>query len=195
MSRIYLSPPHMGGMELRLVEDAFASNWIAPLGPHVDALEREVAALVQVGHAAALASGTAALHLALKLVGVERGDEVVCPTLTFSASANPICYEGARPVFVDVERETWGLDPARLAAVLQAAAERGKLPRAVIAVDLYGRGANYDRLLPLCEAYGVPLVEDAAEALGANHHGRPLGGMGRCGIFSFNGNKIISRVR
>ena len=143
MTRMYLSPPHMSGHELELVNDAFASNWIAPLGPHVDAFEREMAAQAGARHAAALSSGTAALHLALKLCGVGPGDEVMCSSLTFSASANAITYEGARPVFVDASPGTWNIDPGLLAEELAACAARGRLPRAVIAVDLYGQSADW----------------------------------------------------
>lgn len=192
MSRIYLSPPHMGHDELALVQEAFATNWIAPLGPHVDAFEKEVAALVGVPHAAALSSGTAALHLGLRLLGVQPGDEVLCSTLTFSASANPIVYEGGRPVFLDADPATWNMDPELLAAELHACARRGKLPRAVIVVDLYGQCADYARIEPLCAEYGVPVLADAAESLGAQYRGRAAGSFGKAGIFSFNGNKIIT---
>jgi pyridoxal phosphate-dependent aminotransferase EpsN len=192
MSRLYLSPPHLGDEELALVHDAFASNWIAPLGPHVDAFERELAAAVGVPAAAALSSGTAALHLALTLLGVGPGDEVICPTLTFCASANPVRYLGAEPVFVDVDPATWCLDPALLEEELAASAARGRPPAAVVAVDLYGQCADYDAILPACAAHGVPVVEDAAEALGATYRGRPAGGFGAAGVLSFNGNKIIT---
>jgi pyridoxal phosphate-dependent aminotransferase EpsN len=192
MSRLYLSPPHLGDEELALVHDAFSSNWIAPLGPHVDAFERELAAAVGVPAAAALSSGTAALHLALTLLGVGPGDEVVCPTLTFCASANPVRYLGAEPVFVDVDPATWCLDPALLAEELAACAARGRPAAAVVAVDLYGQCADYDAILPACAAHGVPVVEDAAEALGATYRGRPAGGFGAAGVLSFNGNKIIT---
>lgn len=192
MSRIYLSPPHMGEDELELVQEAFATNWIAPLGPHVDAFETEFAAVVGVPHCAALSSGTAALHLALRLLGVRPGDEVLCSTLTFSASANPILYEGGRPVFLDCERSTWNMDPNLLADELRACAARGRLPRAVVVVDLYGQCADYDRLLPICAEYDVPVIADAAESLGAEYRGRPAGSFGKIGVFSFNGNKIIT---
>jgi pyridoxal phosphate-dependent aminotransferase EpsN len=190
--RIYLSPPHLGDDEWALVRDALESNWVAPLGPHVDAFEREFAEAVEVPHAAALSSGTAALHLALKLLGVGPGDEVLCSTLTFTASANPIVYEGAAPVFLDADRTTWNLDPGLLREELRACAARGKLPRAVIVVDLYGQCADYDPIVGACAEYGVPLVEDAAEALGATYRGRPAGTFGKFGVFSFNGNKIIT---
>jgi pyridoxal phosphate-dependent aminotransferase EpsN len=182
----------MGGEERKLLAEAFDSNWIAPLGPHVDAFERELASRTGVGYAAALSSGTAALHLALRILGVGPGDEVIAPTLTFSATVNPILYEGARPVFIDSSRESWTLDPALLEAELEAAARRGKLPRAVIAVDLYGQCADYDPIVAACARYGVPIVEDAAEALGATYAGRPAGSLGAMGVFSFNGNKIIT---
>ena len=187
MNRIYLSPPHMGGDELELVREAFASNWIAPLGPHVDAFEREVGAVAGVPHAAALASGTAALHLAMLALGVQSGD-----ALTFSASANPILYQGAKPVFVDSGPESWNIDSGLLKEELDHCAARGCLPKAVIAVDLYGECADYDRILEVCAPYGVSVVEDAAEALGSTLRGRPAGGFGTCAVFSFNGNKIIT---
>lgn len=192
MKRIYLSPPHIGPDELELVKEAFATNWIAPLGPHVDAFEREVAEYAGVGHAAALSSGTAALHLALRMLGVRRDEEVFCSSFTFSASANPILYEAARPVFIDSERATWNMDPELLAEALKDAARRGKLPRAVIVVDLYGQCAEYDRIVPLCAEHDVPLIADAAEALGATFGKKKAGSFGKCGVFSFNGNKIIT---
>jgi dTDP-4-amino-4,6-dideoxygalactose transaminase len=192
MNRIHLSPPHMGGEELGLVREAFESNWIAPVGPHVDAFEREFCGVLGVGHAAAVSSGTAALHLAMRLIGVGPGDEVLCSTLTFVASANPILYEGGRPVFVDSDEATWNMDPALLAEELDACARRRRLPKAVILVHLYGQSADIDPILEACDRHGVPLVEDAAEALGASYkEGRP-GARGRMGIFSFNGNKIIT---
>jgi pyridoxal phosphate-dependent aminotransferase EpsN len=192
MPRIYLSPPDLCGSELALLGDALASGWIAPLGPHVDALEREVAAVVDMPHAVALSSGTAALHLALAVLGVGPGDEVLCSTLTFAATANAIRYLGAEPVFIDSERASWNLDPQLLAAELERCAGRGKLPRAVIAVDLYGQCANLGEISELCRRFKVPLVEDAAEALGATHRGRPAGSWGDLSILSFNGNKIIT---
>ena len=190
--RIYLSPPHMGETELELVKDAFAANWIAPLGPHVDAFERELATYVGIGHAAALSSGTAAIHLALRLFGLRPGEEVICPTLTFAASANPIVYEGATPVFIDSEEATWNMDPTLLDEELDRCAANGRLPRAAIVVDLYGQSANYDPILDVCERYNVPVIQDSAEALGATYKGRKVGTQGRCAIFSFNGNKIIT---
>jgi len=192
MSRIYLSPPHMGPDERKLLLEAFDSNWIAPLGPHVDAFEREMAARIGVGHAAALSSGTAAIHLALELLGVGPGDEVVTSTLTFAATANPIVYRGATPVFIDSTPESWNMDPELLAEELDACARRGKLPKAVVAVDLYGQCADYDRIGAACLKHGVPLVEDAAEALGASYRGKAAGSFGALSILSFNGNKIIT---
>jgi dTDP-4-amino-4,6-dideoxygalactose transaminase len=190
--RIYLSPPHLGQAELELVKDAFASNWIAPLGPHVDAFEQEFAEYLGLAHAAALSSGTAAIHLALRLLGLRSGDEVICSTLTFAASANPIVYEGGIPVFIDSEEATWNMDPTLLAEELNACAVNGRLPCAVIVVDLYGQSANYEPILDACVRYDIPVIQDSAEALGATYKGRKVGTQGRCGIFSFNGNKIIT---
>ena len=190
--RIYLSPPHMSGEELELVTEAFASNWIAPLGPHVDGFENELARFTGVAHAAALSSGTAAIHLALRLLGMQPGDEVLCSTFTFSASANPIAYEGGHPVFIDSEAASWNMDPALLAEELAACAARGRLPRAVIVVDLYGQCADYDPIVAACARYDVPIIQDSAEALGATYKGRMAGAQGRLGVFSFNGNKIIT---
>ncbi|MFO8073405.1 MAG: aminotransferase class I/II-fold pyridoxal phosphate-dependent enzyme [Polyangia bacterium] len=192
MTRIYLSPPHMTGAERKLVEEAFDTNWIAPLGPHVTAFEAEMCARLGVGHACALSSGTGGIHLGLVMLGVERGDEVWCSSLTFSASANAITYVGATPVFVDSERESWNIDPALLAEELERAGRRGRLPRAVIAVDLYGQCANYDPIVEACARWEVPLIEDAAEALGATYKGRCAGNFGQMAILSFNGNKIIT---
>lgn len=182
----------MGGEERRFVEEAFATNWIAPLGPHVDAFEREFADAIGASHAAALSSGTAALHLALLLVGVGPGDDVLVSTLTFSASVNPIVYLGGRPVFVDSDAASWNMDPALLAEELDRRARTGKLPRAVVVVHLYGQSADLAPIVEACERHGVALVEDAAEALGAEYRGRSPGTFGRVGIFSFNGNKIIT---
>lgn len=190
--RIYLSPPHMGHTELEMVKEAFSSNWVAPVGPHVDAFEREFADYLGLPHAAAVCSGTAAIHLAVRLLGVQPGDEVLCSTLTFVASANPVVYEGATPVFIDSEPSSWNMDPDLLQAELNACAERGRLPKAVIVVDLYGQSVNYDPILEACARYDVPLIQDSAEALGASYKGHKVGTQGRCAIFSFNGNKIIT---
>ena len=190
--RIFLSPPHMGDLEQKYIGEAFASNWIAPLGPHVEAFQREFAATVGVSHALATISGTAALHLALQLVGVGNGDDVFVSTLTFAASVNPVRYLGATPVLVDSERDSWNMDPHLLAQELQERAKIGKLPKAVVVVHLYGQSADMDPILESCRKYEVPLIEDAAEALGATYKGRPVGTLGRAGVFSFNGNKIIT---
>lgn len=191
-TRIYLSAPHMSGQEMKYIGEAFDSNWIAPLGPNVDAFEREFASLIGVPYALALSSGTAAIHLALIEAGVGPGDEVLVSTLTFSASVNPIVYQGARPVFIDSERTSWNMDPGLLAEELDRRARRGRLPKAVVVVHLYGQSADLDPILSECERYGVPVIEDAAEALGATYKGRTPGTFGLAGVYSFNGNKIIT---
>ncbi|MGM9513406.1 aminotransferase class I/II-fold pyridoxal phosphate-dependent enzyme [Roseateles sp. DB2] len=190
--QILLSTPHLGEFEREFVEEAFRTNWIAPLGPHVDAFERELAAEVGVKHAAAVSSGTAAIHLALRLLDVGPGDRVFCSALTFVATANPILYQGAEPVFIDSEPFSWNMSPLALERALAESKAQGRLPKAVIVVSLYGQSADMDPLLELCDAYGVPVVEDSAESLGASYKQRPSGSMGRMGIFSFNGNKIIT---
>ncbi|MDR0125579.1 DegT/DnrJ/EryC1/StrS family aminotransferase [Bacillus zhangzhouensis] len=190
--RIYLSPPHMSGKEYMKIEEAFKSNWIAPLGPLVNEFEQVVADYAGVKRGAALSSGTAAIHLALKLIGVQKGDVVFCSTLTFVASANPILYEQATPVFIDSERETWNMCPLALEKAFVEAKRLGEKPRAVIVVHLYGQSAKMDDIVALCEAYDVPIIEDAAESLGALYKGRKSGSMGRFGVYSFNGNKIIT---
>jgi dTDP-4-amino-4,6-dideoxygalactose transaminase len=192
MPRIYLSPPDVGALERQFLLDAFDSNWIAPLGPHVDRFEAEFAAAIGVPHAVALSSGTAALHLALLANGVGRGDEVLTSTLTFAATANAITYVGAEPVFIDSSAETWTLDPDLLEDELAARAKRRRLPAAVVTVDLYGQCCDYARVAEACGRYGVPLIEDAAEALGASCGTRSAGAFGTCAAFSFNGNKIIT---
>jgi pyridoxal phosphate-dependent aminotransferase EpsN len=193
VSRIYLSPPHLSGRERELLIDALDSNWIAPLGPHVDAFEREFATAVGMPHAAALSSGTAALHLALQLLEVGPGDEVLCSDLTFAASANAISYLGAKPVFIDADAASWNMDPDLLREELEIGAAEGRPPpKAVITVDLYGQSADHDPILAACEEFDVPVIEDAAEALGATYRGASVGRFGRFGVFSFNGNKIIT---
>jgi dTDP-4-amino-4,6-dideoxygalactose transaminase len=182
----------MSGLEQQYVQAAFDSNWVAPLGPNVDAFEAEFCAITGAPYALALSSGTAALHLALIHLGIGRGDEVAVSTLTFAASVNPILYVGARPVFIDSERASWNMDPDLLAAFLAERARQDRLPKAVILVHLYGQSADIAPILATCEQYGVPLLEDAAEALGATYQGRSPGTLGRAGIFSFNGNKIIT---
>lgn len=182
----------MGSRERELLVDAFDSNWIAPLGPHVDAFEREFAELVGASHAIALSSGTAALHLALLVAGVRPGDIVLTSTLTFAATANAIRYVGAEPVFLDSEWSSWNLDPQLLDDELSSAAARGRLPKAVLVVDVCGQSADWDPILALCQEYGVATIEDAAEALGATYRGRPAGTLADVGCYSFNGNKIIT---
>ena len=191
-SQILLSTPHIGTSELAYVEEAFRTNWIAPLGPNVDAFESELAELVGTGYAAALSSGTAAIHLALRLLEVKEGDQVFCSSLTFVASANPILYERAVPVFIDSEPETWNMSPSALRAAFEQADQQGKLPKAVIVVNLYGQSADMDPILAICDQYQVPVIEDAAESLGATYKGRASGTLGRLGVYSFNGNKIIT---
>jgi dTDP-4-amino-4,6-dideoxygalactose transaminase len=187
VARLYLSPPDVGRAERDLLLDAFDSNWIAPVGPHVDAFENEFASFIGAPDAAALSSGTAALHLALLMSGVGPGDDVIVPTLTFVATANAVSYVGARPVLVDSEPSTWNLDPDLLEEELAA-----RPVAAVIAVDLYGQCADWDRILDVCARHQVPVIEDAAEALGASYRGRAAGTFGRFGVFSFNGNKIMT---
>ncbi len=182
----------MSGEERSLVAEAFDTNWIAPLGPHVDAFQREFAACVDAENAVALSSGTAALHLALQLAGVGPDDDVLVSTLTFGASVFPIRYLGARPVFVDSERASWNMDPALLAQALDDRARAGRRPRAVVLVHLYGQSADVQPIADACGRHGVPLIEDAAEALGATYGARAPGTMGLFGIYSFNGNKIIT---
>ena len=189
---ILLSTPHMGEQELEFVKEAFETNWIAPVGPHVDAFEQEFCQVIGVRHAAAVSSGTAALHLALRLIGVEAGDEVFCSTLTFIATASPITYLGAKPVFIDSDCTSWNMNPDLLREALEHRAKIGKLPKAVVLVHLYGQSADIDPILEVCNAFEVPLIEDAAESLGATYKGRSPGSFGKVSIFSFNGNKIIT---
>lgn len=190
--QILLSTPHLGSWEREFVDEAFRTNWIAPLGPNVDAFERELAAHVGISHAAALISGTAAIHLALRILNVGPGDVVFCSSLTFVASANPIVYQGAQPVFIDSEPESWNMSPVALDKAFAWARREGKMPKAVIVVNLYGQSADMDPILTLCRQFGVPLVEDAAESLGAKYKGKASGTFGLMGIYSFNGNKIIT---
>jgi len=192
MSRIFLSAPDVGPLERDYLLRAFDEGWIAPVGPDLDAFESEIAAVTGWPGAVALSSGTAALHLGLLEVGVKPGDEVMVSTFTFAATANAVTYCGATPVFIDSELETWNMSPELLAEALNEAAKRGRLPSAVVVVDLYGQCADYEALVPICHQYGVPLVEDAAEALGATRNGQPAGTFGDVGLFSFNGNKIMT---
>ena len=191
-AHILLSTPHMGQAEREFVDQAFQTNWIAPLGPNVDAFERELAQWVGIDHAAALSSGTAAIHLALRILDVGPGDRVFCSTFTFAASANPIVYQGAQPVFIDSDQDSWNMAPEALLRAFEAAKAEGWLPKAVIVVNLYGQSADMDPLLEICDRYGVPVVEDAAESLGATYKSKASGTFGRIGIYSFNGNKIIT---
>lgn len=185
--KIYLSPPHMTGEEKPYVIDAIDSNWIAPLGPHVDAFEKEVANYIGVDHAAALSSGTAALHLALQIIGVEKGDTVFCSDLTFVASPNAIRYLDANPIFIDAEESTWNMCPKSL----ELAFKKHK-PKAVVITDLYGQSADYTSLKTICDRFNTPIIEDAAESLGASYINQKCGSFGEMAILSFNGNKIIT---
>lgn len=190
--RIFLSSPHMSGREQKYINEAFETNWIAPLGTNVNAFEEEMVAYTGTGGAAVLSSGTAAIHLALTLLDVTRDDVVFCSSLTFIASANPIVYLGATPVFIDSEEDTWNMSPVALARALAEAKVAGRLPKAVVIVNLYGQSAKMDELLAICNEYNVPVVEDAAESLGSSYKGKKSGTFGHFGIFSFNGNKIIT---
>lgn len=186
--RIYLSSPTMHGLEMKFIQEAFDTNWVAPLGKNVDEFEKEMAAYIGVQHAAALVSGTAALHLAVKLCGVQPGDIVLCSDLTFSATVNPVSYEGGVQVFVDSERDTWNMDPA----ALERAFEKYPHPKAVIVANLYGTPSKLDEIKAICDAHDVPLIEDAAESLGATHRGKQTGTFGKYSALSYNGNKIIT---
>ncbi|MGE6376908.1 DegT/DnrJ/EryC1/StrS family aminotransferase [Peribacillus muralis] len=190
--RIFLSPPHMSGNEEKYVKDAFLTNWIAPLGPNLNVFEKDLAIYAGVKEAVAVSSGTAAIHLALSLLGVKKEDTVFCSSLTFVATANPILYLNAEPIFIDSEPETWNMSPKALERAFSEAADAGKLPKAVIIVNLYGQPAKMDELLSICSRYQVPIIEDAAESLGSTYHGKASGTFGTFGIYSFNGNKIIT---
>ena len=192
--RIYLSSPHMSGHEQKYINEAFEQNWIAPLGPNVDGLEKTLAEYCAVNHAAALSSGTAALHLSMILLGVEPGDEVFVSTFTFSATVNPIVYQGASPVFIDSDSETWNMDPDLLEQALEDRRKKGKLERvkAIIVVHLYGMPAKMSEIITIANRYNIPVIEDAAEALGSKYRNQPLGSFGVMSVLSFNGNKIIT---
>jgi len=190
--RIFLSSPHMSGKEQKYINEAFQTNWIAPLGPNVDAFEAEIARYVGASEAVAVSSGTAAIHLALSLLGIGNGDKVFCSSLTFIASANPIIYQGAEPVFIDSEPETWNMSPHALERAFSDSIKDGPLPKAVIVVNLYGQSAKMEEISAICNQYGVPIIEDAAESLGAMYKGKASGTFGKFGVFSFNGNKIIT---
>lgn len=186
--RIYLSSPTMNGHEMEYIQEAFDTNWVAPLGPNVNGFEKELSAFVGSPYAVALTSGTAAIHLALKYLGIKQGDIVFCSSLTFSASCNPIVYQGATPVFIDSDKDSWNMDPQALKRAFLKYPET----KAVIIVHLYGTPAKLDEIISICKEYNVPLIEDAAESLGATYHGKQTGTFGRFGIYSFNGNKIIT---
>jgi dTDP-4-amino-4,6-dideoxygalactose transaminase len=190
--RIFLSPPHMSGHEQGYIDEAFKSNYIAPLGPQVDAFEKEFAEKTGFSHAVALCSGTAAMHIALSELGIEAGEEVFASSLTFIGSVSPVTFLGAKPVFVDSDYKTWNMDPDLLAKEIKACADRGRLPKAVIPTDLYGQCADLDRILEICAPYAIPVIVDAAEALGATYKGRGAGVGAKAAVFSFNGNKIIT---
>lgn len=190
--RIFLSSPHMSGNEQSFINEAFVTNWIAPLGANVDGFEAEIANYSGSNGASAVSSGTAAIHLALDLLNVTKEDIVFCSSLTFIATANPVLYLGAEPVFIDSDEESWNMSPAALERGLSEAKANGKLPKAVIIVNLYGQSAKMDELMAICNAYDVPVVEDAAESLGASYKGKKSGTFGKFGVFSFNGNKIIT---
>ena len=190
--RIYLASPHMGGLEEVCVKEAFDTNWIAPLGANVDGFEKELSEYVGSKNGAALSSGTAAIHMALKAVGVKKGDKVFCSSLTFAASCNPIIYEGGIPVFIDSEPESWNMSPIALEKAFKACKENGEMPKVVIVVNLYGQSADMDKIMEICKKYNVPIIEDAAESLGATYKGKHSGTFGEYGVYSFNGNKIIT---
>lgn len=191
--KIWLSSPHMGGTELEYIQQAFDANWVAPLGPNVNGFESDLEKFLGAGvKVAALSAGTAALHLALIECGVGYGDEVICQSMTFSASANPIAYQGAIPVFVDSEEETWNMSPQYLREAIEDRISKGKKPKAIIVVHLYGMPAKMDEILEIAEEFGIPVIEDAAEALGSTYKGKACGTFGHFGVLSFNGNKIIT---
>lgn len=191
-TKIWLSSPHMGENERHYVNQAFDENWIAPLGPHVDGFEHDLQNYTGAAYVAALSSGTAAVHLALILLGVGSGDEVICQSLTFCGTSNPVVYQGASPVFVDSEADTWNMSPVHLRNAIRDRLQRGKKPKAIIYVHLYGMPAQVDEIQAIAREYGIPLIEDAAEALGSVYYGRPCGTLGDMSVFSFNGNKIIT---
>jgi len=191
--KIWLSSPHMGGNELKYIHEAFDANWVAPLGPNVNGFEEDLEHYLKCDvKVAALSAGTAALHLALIECGVEAGDEVICQSMTFSASANPIAHQGAVPVFVDSEADTWNICPTALETAIKDRIEKGKTPKAIVAVHLYGMPFKVDEVMAVANKYGIPVIEDAAEALGSTYKGKACGTFGRFGVLSFNGNKIIT---
>ena len=191
-SKIWLSSPHIGKNEARYVKEAFETNWIAPLGPNISTFEKELEGITNTRSAAAMSSGTSAIHLALILLGVKSGDHVFCQSITFCGTANPIVYQGAIPVFIDSERDTWNMDPNLLRTALRESRSKNKLPKAIIPVHLYGMPAKMSAILAVAKEFNVPVIEDAAEALGSEINNKPCGGFGDFGILSFNGNKIIT---
>jgi len=193
LKKIWLSPPHMGGNEETYVKEAFDTNWIAPLGPNVQQFEKSIEDFVENDvHAACLSSGTGAIHLGLEILGVGQGDEVICQSFTFAASANPITYLGASPIFVDSEKETWNISPVLLEEAIKDRIENGKKPKAIVAVHLYGMPYKVDEVHAIARKYQIPVIEDSAEALGSSYSGFNCGSLGEIGILSFNGNKIIT---
>ncbi|MBN1251758.1 MAG: aminotransferase class I/II-fold pyridoxal phosphate-dependent enzyme [Bacteroidales bacterium] len=191
-TKIWLSSPHMSGNEKKYVNEAFDTNWVAPLGPNVNNFEKELSEYLKISDVAALSSGTAALHLALIILGVAQGDEVICSSFTFSASANPIVYQGAIPIFIDSEEDTWNMDSELLETAIKDRISKGKKPKAIILVHLYGMPAKIDKIFEIANKYEIPIIEDAAEALGSKYKNKACGTFGKLGILSFNGNKIIT---
>jgi len=190
--RIYLSPPHLSGEEMKFVREAFESNYIAPTGPMINLFEREFAEKVGIAHAVAVSSGTAAMHLAMRVLGVGAGDEVIASTLTFIGSVSPVVFQGTTPVFIDSDRMSWNMDPNLLAEEIEACRKRGRMPKAVIPTDLYGQCADMDRIREICDPYGIPVISDSAEAVGSSYNGHFSGSTAKAGVYSFNGNKIIT---
>ena len=192
MNKIYLSPPHMSGKELEYVKEVFDQNWIAPIGPHLTKFENIVKDYTGAKNAIAVTTGTAAIHLALRALGIQRGDVVLCSTLTFIGTVNPVLYEGAEPVFIDSELDSWGMSPLLLERAIIELSLKGKMPKAIIPVHIFGIPANIEKIKEISDRYGIPIIEDAAESLGSFHKGKHTGTFGEFGIYSFNGNKILS---
>lgn len=190
--RIFLSPPHLSGEEMKFVQEAFESNYIAPTGPMIDLFEREFAEKVGIAHAVAVCSGTAAMHLAMRVLGIGPGDEVIASTLTFIGSVSPIVFEGTTPVFIDSDRISWNMDQNLLAEEIEACRKRGRMPKAVIPTELYGQCADMDRIRQICDPYGIPVIADSAEAIGSSYNGGGLGSAAMAAVYSFNGNKILT---
>ena len=192
-SRIFLSFPHLGGTEMNWIEEAFKGSWVVPLGPNVDEFEKRLSRYLEAPDVVAVSAGTAAIHMAMVMLGVGPGDEVICQSFTFAASANPVTYQGAKPVFVDSEPDTWNMDPATLEeAIIERHRATGRYPKAIVPVHLYGMPARMDEILEIASRYGIPVIEDAAEALGSEYKGKKCGTLGKYGALSFNGNKIIT---